>query len=50
MKIPGTPLETLARTGAPDEIGRWLWRWGLSESVVAITHGNIRDEMSKECS
>jgi hypothetical protein len=26
MKIPGTPLETLARTGAPEEVGRWLRR------------------------
>jgi hypothetical protein len=46
MKIPGTPFDTLARTGAPGE----------SESTSAgtlrlssvITHGNIWDEVSRD--
>src|SRR5258708_2413 len=44
MKIPGTPFETLARTGAPEESGSRSRQAGM---FGVITHCNIWDKVSK---
>jgi hypothetical protein len=46
MKIPGTPFETLARTGAPGQSeSTSVGRLRLSR---VITHRNIWDEVSRD--